>query len=156
LAPAIWYLLASVPWILLSDRVLLGIAPDGEVLTVLQTGKGWVFALLSTLLIAVISIRQHRMQALADEALHAGERRALAEYRRLLERIAALEQGMGAAADFPTVCHALHRFMSDTVPLERLTVCRYEAGEEHLNCIELTAEDSAAAAASPPRIALSE
>jgi len=48
---ALYYCLASGIWILLSDRILLILTQDINQLSHLQTVKGWVFVLVSTLLL---------------------------------------------------------------------------------------------------------
>lgn len=48
---ALYYCLAAGSWILLSDKILLFVVKDVEQLSHLQTVKGWIFVLVSTLLL---------------------------------------------------------------------------------------------------------
>lgn len=58
LSIAVTYLVAAGLWIMLSDRVARWLAADAEVLVTLQTWKGWVFVLVTALLLYVV-LRRH-------------------------------------------------------------------------------------------------
>lgn len=69
------YAVGSVLWILLSDRMLISIAPDYEDYTQFQTYKGWFFVTVSTALIyATLRHAWNRMSA-AHDASQESERR---------------------------------------------------------------------------------
>jgi len=81
---ALVFLLASVPYILLSDRLLLGIVDDAASLTTWQTAKGWGYVLVAAgvvyLLERRIARRHHRalaQQRVAYDAAIEGWARAL-------------------------------------------------------------------------------
>jgi len=51
------YLLVGVVWILFSDKILLSFEKDPEILSRIQSYKGWFFVLASSLLIFILSRR---------------------------------------------------------------------------------------------------
>jgi PAS domain S-box-containing protein len=65
---ALYYALAAGTWILLSDWILEFIAGDADQLTPLQTAKGWIFVLVSALLLYVL-VRHYLQGVRRREAL---------------------------------------------------------------------------------------
>lgn len=51
----LWYLVFGVLWILVSDHIMATLASNIEGLTFLQTAKGWLFVLISGILIFGLS-----------------------------------------------------------------------------------------------------
>ncbi len=68
------YLIFSVLWILLSDRLLAALIPDMAGLTVWQTLKGWFFVVISSVLIYVILRRAVQMQRNDDARIRSMNR----------------------------------------------------------------------------------
>lgn len=66
------YFTVGVLWILLSDRILLLLAPDASatVISALQTWKGWLFILLTSLLLNVLVRRALERQAAIQTTLN--------------------------------------------------------------------------------------
>jgi PAS domain S-box-containing protein len=67
---------------------------------------------------------------LAEVKLHEANQQAIVEYERLLERIAALAQALGAARDLPPIFRALHEFAAASVPCDGLFVSLYDAAKD--------------------------
>jgi PAS domain S-box-containing protein len=57
---ALVYILVSAVWIIASDRLLLAIFRDPNLITSYQTAKGWVFILLSGGLIFILARREYK------------------------------------------------------------------------------------------------
>ena len=65
---SLYYLILGIVWISASDHVVVAIAPDPQLLVVLQTIKGWAFVLLSSLLIYSLTKRAfHKAAQLETE-----------------------------------------------------------------------------------------
>jgi len=62
----------------------------------------------------------------AEQALQEANKRALTEYERLMERIAALGRTLGSARDLTMVFRALRDFAGASVPCDGLAVSLYE------------------------------
>ncbi len=69
------YLLISGVWILFSDQALAVSVGDRQMLTLLQTYKGWAFVGLSTLLIYLLLRRELHARGVTEAALRASEER---------------------------------------------------------------------------------
>ena len=63
----------------------------------------------------------------AEEALRQADQRALSEYERLLEKVAALAQTLGTARDLLAIFRGLREFTSLAVPCDGLFVSLYDA-----------------------------
>jgi PAS domain S-box-containing protein len=66
----------------------------------------------------------------AEQALQAANKRALTEYERLVERIAALGQTLGSARDLTVIFRALRDFAVVSVPCDGLVISLYEEEKE--------------------------
>jgi PAS domain S-box-containing protein len=66
----------------------------------------------------------------AEEALRQADQRALTEYERLLERIAALAQALGTARDLQTIYSGLREFSVSSVPCNGFFVSLYDPARE--------------------------
>ncbi|MBC7931565.1 MAG: PAS domain S-box protein [Rubrivivax sp.] len=66
-----------------------------------------------------------------DEALKEANQRAILEYERLLERIAALAQSLGTSRDLSTVYRALKDFSLASTPCDSMFVSLYDAARGH-------------------------
>ena len=62
----------------------------------------------------------------AERALQDANKRALKEYERLIERIAALGQTLGSARDLTTIFRALREFATASVPCDGLIISLYD------------------------------
>jgi PAS domain S-box-containing protein len=62
----------------------------------------------------------------AEQALQDANKRALKEYERLIERIAALGQTLGSARDLTTIFRALREFAGASVPCDGLVISLYD------------------------------
>ncbi|HSS18638.1 MAG TPA: CHASE domain-containing protein [Pyrinomonadaceae bacterium] len=62
----------------------------------------------------------------AEEALRQADQRALSEYERLLEKVAALAQTLGTARDLPAIFRGLKDFAQRSVPCDGLFVSLYD------------------------------
>jgi PAS domain S-box-containing protein len=62
----------------------------------------------------------------AEQALQEANKRALKEYERLVERIAALGQTLGSARDLATIFRALREFATASVPCDGLIISLYD------------------------------
>ncbi len=124
LGPALAYLILATAWVLFSDRLAFTSAADLQALTQLQTLKGWAFVFLSTALVGVLSLGQHRARERLVRQQRAIDSAALAAYRVLLDRLSALEQGFGSSSDLPGVFRALRDFVVDTAPCDLILVTR--------------------------------
>src|SRR5688572_25250782 len=69
-----------------------------------------------------ITTRRH-----AEEALRQADQRALAEYERLLERVAGLAQTLGAARDLLAIFRGLREFTLLSAPCDGLFVSLYDS-----------------------------
>lgn len=75
------YVIFGLLWILLTDRILLVLAPDFETTVHWQTYKGWLFVGLSTLIIYSLVAQSAQQDQAARDALAASEKR----YRLLFD-----------------------------------------------------------------------
>jgi PAS domain S-box-containing protein len=66
----------------------------------------------------------------AEEALREADQRALSEYERLLERVAALAQTLGTARELLAIFHGLREFTRQSVPCDGLFVSLYDAARD--------------------------
>jgi PAS domain S-box-containing protein len=66
----------------------------------------------------------------AEEAVREADHRALTEYQRLLERIAALAQALGTARDLLTIYRGLREFSVASVPCDGFFVSLYDPARE--------------------------
>ncbi len=78
-----WYALFASCWILFSDRLLLLFARDPRLLLAVSTGKGWLFVLVTSLLLAALVRRELRIR----DALAAELRRGIEEKETLLREV---------------------------------------------------------------------
>jgi PAS domain S-box-containing protein len=78
-------------------------------------------------LIAVLADITERK--LMDEALKEANQRAILEYERLLERIAALAQSLGTSRDLATVYRALKDFSLASTPCSSMFISLYDAAQ---------------------------
>ncbi|MBL8968884.1 MAG: hypothetical protein JNG85_17910 [Spirochaetaceae bacterium] len=78
-----WYALFASGWILFSDRLLLLFVRDPRLLLAVSTGKGWLFVLVTSLLLAALVRRELRIR----DALAAELRRGLEEKEALLKEV---------------------------------------------------------------------
>jgi len=62
----LWYLGFGILWIFISDRVTGALARDTEVLTLFQTIKGWIYVLISGLLIFYLTRKAHNEHLVKD------------------------------------------------------------------------------------------
>lgn len=66
--PTVCYILFGIIWIFASDRALELFSDDSTVLTFLQTIKGWLFVIASSLLIFGLTRRAFKQQADNEQA----------------------------------------------------------------------------------------
>jgi PAS domain S-box-containing protein len=76
-----------------------------------------------------------------EEALREADRRAIEEYRQLLERLNALEQRVGTARDLVTVFRALRDFAVSSVPFDGIFVSLYDPARQLRTCIYSAGRD---------------
>ncbi len=69
------YAIFGLLWILLTDRLLFMLVPDTDVITQIQTYKGWLFVVLSTLIIYWLVARSAQQNNAAQDALAQSEKR---------------------------------------------------------------------------------
>ncbi|MCF7928686.1 MAG: sensor histidine kinase [Spirochaetales bacterium] len=84
------YFLFGFLWILLSDRILLTVAPSPEVFARIQTYKGWVYVLITTILIYALLHLYRAKKERALDSLRVNQeklKRNLAEREVLLREI---------------------------------------------------------------------
>ena len=117
------YAVLGVAWIVVSDQVLLGLAADAATLSHLQTYKGWLFVVVSTLLIySLVKFGDsRRLRALAEQALEA--RQALRDRLGLFAEavpgaLCSFRLGPEGGASFPFASRKLAQLYG--VPLETL------------------------------------
>jgi len=72
----VWYAVFSALWIAVMDRILEPLIVDPHRLAVMQTYKGWVFVVMSALLLALLMNRELRGREKADEGLRLEKERA--------------------------------------------------------------------------------
>jgi len=78
---ALIYLVFSVLWILFSDQVLYSFVSTPQILTKIQTIKGWAFVLITSALIFFLLQKEIRLQMLARNQLRASEEK----YRKVVD-----------------------------------------------------------------------
>ncbi len=78
------YILVAVLWTVLSDRLVEGLATDTASLSLMQTFKGWLFMLISGLLLYGLLRQELALQARTQASLEESE----ARYRAIFERSA--------------------------------------------------------------------
>lgn len=71
----------------------------------------------------------------AEEATHGASLSAFNEYERLLERLASLAQGMGAARDLAGVFRTLAHFIAASVPSNAIFTSLYELHKAQRTCV---------------------
>ena len=76
-----FYILFSVVWIFISDRLLEFLIADPHTLTRIQTYKGWIFVFASSLLIFATIKHEFKSRAQAESSLRESEEK----YRTLIE-----------------------------------------------------------------------
>ncbi|MBK8903565.1 MAG: PAS domain S-box protein [Anaerolineaceae bacterium] len=89
------YAIFGLLWILLTDRLLLLLAPDVETAVYWQTYKGWIFVGLSTLIIYSLLARSAQQEQAARDALTESEKRIEAERANIFRRNQALVRALG-------------------------------------------------------------
>ncbi len=77
-----------------------------------------------------ITTRRH-----AEEALRQADQRALAEYERLLERVAGLAQTLGTSRDLLAIFRGLREFTLLSVPCHGFFVSLYDPGRDVRNAV---------------------
>ncbi len=68
------YAIFSLLWILFTDRLLLALVSDSELVTQWQTYKGWLFVCLSTLIIFSLAAQSAHQNKVAQDALEHSEK----------------------------------------------------------------------------------
>jgi PAS domain S-box-containing protein len=117
--------------------------------TQLRTKSGDLRVLLSSaevvelagercLLIASSDITERKS---AEQALAEANERALTEYKRLVERIAALGQSLGNARDLTTIFRSLRDFAVVSVPCDGMMISLYEQEKETRKAAYCWADD---------------
>jgi putative nucleotidyltransferase with HDIG domain len=151
IVPAVVYFVVAVVWIAVSDRVALRLFPEPDAFAAAQTIKGWVFVAASASLIAITSLRQHRVRAVLEREKHAAHDRALGAYQRLLDEVATLDGRVDAARD-RDVGDAMRHFLTELGAWDELRLWRID-GDQRACVYAAGAEGdrSAAAAATPTR-----
>lgn len=66
--PTVCYIIFGIIWIFTSDRAIESLSNDNTILTFLQTIKGWLFVMVSSLLIFGLTRRAFRQQANQEQA----------------------------------------------------------------------------------------
>jgi hypothetical protein len=132
---ALAYVVFAGLWIILSDRALLALTSEPNILSLLQTAKGWLFIVASGVLIGVLRVREQTTRDRSEMIRREADAGALGNYRDLLERLVTLEQSIGVADDLTRVHGALRRFVETSVPCNGLFISRYEPADDQRHCV---------------------
>ncbi|MBU4033277.1 MAG: PAS domain S-box protein [Proteobacteria bacterium] len=135
------YAFFGVFWILFSDSILLSLAPDPELLSRLQTYKGWFFILVTALLLFGL---MNTMVARRNMALH--DLQESEQYNRLLFELSPMGLALcrmdGALVDInPAYARIIGRSVEETLQLSYwdITPSKYaDLEKEQLKSIEKT------------------
>lgn len=106
---ALVYAFFSGLWILLSDRLLESLVTDSAVLTDMQTYKGAVFVLLSSLLIFWLLRRELNLRAITEGRVSESEERYRQLFENSIDAILLTEPGGSVHAANPAACRMFNK-----------------------------------------------
>ncbi|MEW5870028.1 MAG: PAS domain S-box protein [Chloroflexota bacterium] len=116
---ALLYLLLGGLWILLSDYLLAALVSDLAVLTAIQTYKGWMFVLVSALVIYLLLHRDIKMSNLAAQRLRESEERYRLIFENSLDAILLTEPGGSIFSANPAACKMFDRTEEEIIRVGR-------------------------------------
>jgi PAS domain S-box-containing protein len=86
--------------------------------------------------VGAYALARHRSRrAREEEARREGDRRAIADYEQLLERLATLAQELAAASDTHAVFESLLEFVLASTPCNGIFISRYDAEKQMRQCV---------------------
>jgi PAS domain S-box-containing protein len=111
---------------------------DGTIIDVEITSHNLDFAGRGAKLVLANDVTERKS---AERAMVEANERALTEYKRLVERIAALGQSLGNARDLTTIFRSLRGFAGVSVPCDGMMISLYEPERETRRAVYCWADD---------------
>jgi PAS domain S-box-containing protein len=116
------------------SEVLGELAPDERMHYLLAAARTALMLAIAVAVLMVIS-HQRRARRIEEAALREGDRRAIAGYERLLDRLATLAQELATASNMPSVFKSLRDFVQASAPCNGIFVWLYDVPSQMRGCV---------------------